>query len=120
MTTAEARKSVRKFLRGDGGEEITYGWFERSGDAGRDALLHALSLSTTSKKDKMAIKVLLVAFFYSPEVERKLLDHIQSHPDPRAHKIDEKVLRYHIAHREETRIALLGNGHFNQFNQNEN
>jgi len=107
MTTDEAKKGVRKFLRGDGGKEINFAWLERSGDAGKDALLHALSLPSTSKKNKMTIKGLLVAFFFSPEVERKLLEHVRSHPNPRAQEIDERILRHSIAHREETRSSLL-------------
>ena len=107
MTAADASKGLRKFLRGHGGEEIDFAWLQRSGEEGKEALFRALALKSTSKKSKMAIKGLLVAFFFSPEVEQRLLAYVRSHPDPRVQKIDEQVLRYHIDHRDETKASLM-------------
>ncbi len=107
MTATEASKGVRKFLRGAGATEIDAAWFQRSGAAGREALFHALTLPSTSKKNRLAVQSLLIAFFHSLEVEERLLSIVRSHPDPRVQKIDERVLRTMVAHRDDTRAMLL-------------
>ena len=87
MIAAEASKGIRKFLRGDGGDEIDFAWLQRSGEEGKEALFRTLAIRSTSKKSEMAIIGLLVAFFYSPEIEQRLLAHVRSHPDSRVQKI---------------------------------
>jgi len=107
MTAIEASKGVRKFLRGQGGADIDFNWFERAGAEGREALFHTLLLSSTSARSRGTIKALLIAFFFDADVEKRLLDFVHRHSDPRVREIDERVLRNQIAHRTETRNLLI-------------
>ena len=106
MTPQELNKGVRAFLADRGGDAIDLNWFERAGDPAKELLFHILELPSTSTKTKATIKSLLVAAFFSPEVETRLLSYVRGRADPRVRDIDEKALRGAIANRDDFRRSL--------------